>query len=60
MLIQGSDPPKDYSAIIEELQSHRKEIEKLQSELQTVAAAAQSKKGQILNIGRPFMTSRSN
>ena len=45
VLIQGGDPPKNYSMIIQELQSHRHEIEKLHVELASYAINVQSNKG---------------
>ena len=39
------DPNKDYSKIIEELQSHRREIEKLHIDLANLAPSAQTNQG---------------
>jgi hypothetical protein len=47
-LLVASEPAKDYSVIIEELRSHRREIEKLHVDLANVAAA-----GRPANKGRP-------
>jgi len=40
--------------IIEELQAHRREIEKLQNELQTFAATAHSNKGPYMILAYSF------
>ena len=46
----SNDPNKDYSKIIEELQSHRREIEKLHIDLANLAPSAQTNQGFLLNI----------
>ena len=47
--IQGSGPPKDYSAIIDELESHRRAIEKLQNELASSGGCRTTKQGSHLS-----------